>query len=263
MKRWIQGGILALLCSTAPVMAEIKGEAVAYQSDGVTLKGYLAYDDSITGKRPGVLVVHEWWGHNEYARKRARMLAELGYTALAIDMYGDGKTADHPDNAKAFMMEVLNNIEAGRARFMAAKTALETHSSVNKDKLAAVGYCFGGGTALAMMRMGVELDGVASFHGSLGTDISVEKGTIATRVAVFTGGKDPMIPAKQVKAFEAEMKEAEIDYQLVVYPEAKHSFTNPDADKFGKKFKMPLAYDENADKDSWQKLQVFLKDIFN
>ncbi len=254
--------VLGALLSSTAAWAAIQSEEVSYQSDGVTLKGYLAYDDSSSEKRPGVLVVHEWWGHNEYARKRARMLAEMGYTALAVDMYGDGKTADHPKDAKAFMLEVLEHMDTGKARFLAAKDFLEAHKTVEKGKIAAIGYCFGGGMVLGMARAGVDLAGVASFHGSLGAKAPAKKGEIKAKVRVFTGAKDPMSPSEQVQMFEEEMKAAEADYQVVVYPNAKHSFTNPDADAFGTKFDMPLAYDAEADKDSWSKLQDFLKDLF-
>lgn len=253
---------LAVLLSSAQVWAEIKGEAVDYTSNGVTLKGYIAYDDTIKEKRPAVLVVHEWWGHNEYARKRARMLAAMGYTALAVDMYGDGKVADHPKDAKAFMMEVVNNMDALKGRFMMAKETLEKHATVDNEKLAAIGYCFGGGVVLGMARNGLDLDGVASFHGSLATKTPAKKGEVKAKVRVFTGAKDPMIPDEQVKLFEEEMKAAEVDYEVVVYPNALHSFTNPGADEVGKKFDMPLAYDAEADKDSWAKLSAFLADIF-
>jgi len=253
---------LAMLLSSAQVWAEIKGEAIDYTNGGVTLKGYIAYDDARKDKRPGVLVVHEWWGHNEYARKRARMLAEMGYTALAVDMYGDGKLAEHPKDAKAFMMEVIDNMDALKGRFMIAKETLSAHATVNKEKIAAIGYCFGGGVVLGMARNGVDLEGVASFHGSLGTQTPAKKGEVKAKVRVFTGAKDPMIPDEQIKLFEEEMKAADVDYDVVIYPEAQHSFTNPDADAFGKKFEMPLAYNAEADKDSWAKLSTFLADIF-
>ncbi len=262
MKPLLKTAALAVLLSTTSVLAEIKGEALDYSSNGVTLKGYIAYDDAITDKRPGVLVVHEWWGHNEYARKRARMLAEMGYTALAVDMYGEGKVAEHPKDAKAFMMKVLNNMDSAKARFLAAKDTLEKHASVDAEKIAAIGYCFGGGVVLGMARSGMDLDGVASFHGSLGTKTPAKKGAVNTKIRVFTGQLDPMIPAEQVKLFEEEMKAADVDYSVVVYPNAKHSFTNPDADKFGEQFSMPLAYDAEADKDSWSQLKTFLADIF-
>jgi len=163
-----------MMLATSSVYAEIQTEEVQYKQGEVTLKGYLAYDDSVDGKRPGVLVVHEWWGHNPYARKRAEMLAELGYTAFAVDMYGDGKLADHPETAGEFSSAVMQDITGiGKARFLAALDQLKQHSTTDPKRIAAIGYCFGGGTVLHMARLGVDLDGVVSFHGSLSTEVSV------------------------------------------------------------------------------------------
>ena len=242
--------------------AKVVGKEVSYKQGSVTLKGYVAYDDAIKGKRPGVLVVHEWWGHNAYARKRADMLAGMGYTALAVDMYGNGKQAQHPDDAKKFMTEVTSNMDILKARFEAGMKTLKAQKTVDTKNIAAIGYCFGGGTVLGMARAGENLKGVVSFHGMLGTQTPAELGKIKARIAVFTGADDPFVPASQVEAFKQEMDQAGVDYKLVSYPGAKHSFTNPDADDYGKKFNMPLAYDANADKDSWAQTGVFLKEIF-
>jgi dienelactone hydrolase len=253
---------IGLLLVNVTVFAEIKGENVDYTANGTTLKGYLAYDDAIKDQRPGILVVHEWWGHNEYARKRARMLAELGYVALAVDMYGDGKTADHPKQAGQFAQELLNNMEIAQARFMAALELLKQQKSVDANKIAAIGYCFGGGIVLTMARNGVDLAGVASFHGSLATKNPAKAGAVKAKIIVFQGEADKFVTAEQVKAFQDEMKNAQADLELVTYPGVKHSFTNPEADNLAKKFDLPLGYDETADKDSWAKLQVFLQRIF-
>ncbi len=243
--------------------AEVRGEEVRYEADGVVMKGYLAWDDSVAGKRPGVLVVHEWWGHNEYARKRARLLAAMGYTALAVDMYGDGKTADHPKEAGAFASAVARNLPVARARFEAALATLRAHPSVAADQTAALGYCFGGGVVLNMARMGVNVKGVASYHGSLASAVPADQAApIQARVAVFTGADDPMIPAAQVDAFRQEMDKAGVRYSVVSYPGVKHSFTNPDADEFARKFDMPLGYDAFADRDSWADTAKFLAEIF-
>ena len=166
--------ILIMLYSTLS-FAEIKGEEIEYKSNGTVLKGYLAYDDSIEGKRPGVIVVHEWWGHNDYARKRANMLAELGYTAFAIDMYGDGKQADHPDDAGKFMTETLSNMPEAEKRFNAGVEVLKAQPSVNSDEIAAIGYCFGGAVVLYMASTGADLDAVASFHGAISPGVFTEK----------------------------------------------------------------------------------------
>jgi dienelactone hydrolase len=253
---------LALGLGATAAQAEVRGHEITYTADGTSLKGYIAYDDKIKGKRPGVLVVHEWWGHNDYARKRARMLAEMGYLALAVDMYGDGKTANHPDDAKKFMMAVTGNMATLKARFDAGLKYLRGSRIVEPDNIAALGYCFGGAVVLNMARAGTDLKGVVSYHGSLGTNTPAEAGKVKARILSFTGADDPMIPADQVAGFRAEMDKAGVNYQAVVYPGVKHSFTNPDADKYGQQFNMPLAYDAAADKDSWAQTEAFLKEIF-
>jgi len=224
--------------------------------------GYLAYDDTISGKRPGVLVMHEWWGHDDYARKRARMLAGLGYTAFALDMYGTGKHADHPDDAKAMMTSVVSNMPEAKKRFQAAHKILMDHKTVASNKTAAIGYCMGGGLALGMGRAGEDLDGIIVLHGSLGTKTPAKKGQIKARVLVMTGGADPFVPAEQVQAFKNEMDDAGVQYEIKVYPEAKHSFSVQGSEVTGKKFNMPMAYNKAADEDSWQRIQAFLKGIF-
>lgn len=240
----------------------VKGEEVDYSANSVILKGYLAYDESVEGERPGVLVVHEWWGHNEYARKRADMLAELGYTALAVDMYGEGKQAEHPDDAGKFSSQVMQNLDTAKDRFMAAMKLLKGHSTVNPDQIAAIGYCFGGGVVLHMARLGVDLDGVVSFHGSLGTEYPAEPGEVKASVLVCHGAEDPFVTPDQVQAFKAEMDSAGVDYKFNTYEGAKHSFTNPGADKYGEKFNLPLAYNKAADEKSWADMQQFFDRIF-
>ena len=248
--------------SALPAWAEVQGTEVSYQSDDTTMKGYLATDPAQKGPRPGVLVVHEWWGHNDYARKRARMLAELGYTALAVDMYGDGKQASHPEDAGKFSGELRKNMPVARARFLAAMKLLQSQPGVQANKVAAIGYCFGGGVVLEMARRGVDLVGVASFHGSLGTAQPAQKGDVKAKVLVMNGDDDPFVKAEQISAFKQEMQTAGVDFEFIGYPNAKHSFTNPDADSFGQKFQLPLAYNAEADRASWAKMQDFFKKIF-
>jgi dienelactone hydrolase len=250
------------LMFAAVANAAVQGKEVSYSANGTTLKGYVAYDDAVKGKRPGILVIHEWWGHNEYARRRARMLAEQGYTALAVDMYGDGKQAHHPDDAKQFSSEVAKNAVLAKARFDAAYNLLSKEATVDAGKIGAIGYCFGGSVALNMARIGEPLKAVVSFHGSLGTATPAEAGKIKARIASFTGEDDPMIPATQVAAFRQEMDKAGVSYKAVTYPGAKHAFTNPDADKFGQEFKLPLAYNAAADKASWDAGLAFLAEAF-
>ena len=258
MKLAITTLILSLLSSAA--LAAVQGQEVSYTADGVTMKGYLAWDDAVQGKRPGVLVVHEWWGHNEYARKRARMLAELGYTALAVDMYGEGKTASHPKEAGAFAGEVMKNAPVAKARFQAAENLLKQQPGVDGERIGALGYCFGGSVVLDMARQGADLKAVASYHGGLSTSAPAQAGQVKARVASFTGAEDPMIPPAQVDAFKQEMTQAGVDFTTVVYPGVKHSFTNPDADNYGKQFGLPLAYNAAADADSWNKTRRFLQE---
>lgn len=260
MKHWIVA--MGLLFTVFAVQAEVVGKEVSYQSGGTTLKGYLAYDDSIKGQRPGVLVVHEWWGHNEYARIRAEMLAEQGYTALAVDMYGDGRQAGHPDDAGKFAAAVRNNMPQAEARFRAAMALLKAHASVDPQQIAAIGYCFGGGIVLEMARRGVELAGVASFHGSLGTANPAQQGKVKAKVLVMNGAEDPFVKSEQIVAFKKEMEQAGVDYRFINYPGARHSFTNPQANRFGEKFGLPLAYNEKADQQSWKELMGFFDTLF-
>lgn len=260
MLRWLTGILLVILSNAA--LAAVKGEEVQYRADGVTMKGYLAYDDAVKGKRPGILVVHEWWGHNDYSRMRARMLAEMGYTALAVDMYGSGKIADHPDNAKQFMSEVGGNLPLMKQRFKAAERTLKKHKTVDDKRLGAIGYCFGGAVVLNMARQGEKLAGVVSFHGSLGTSEPARRGKVKAEVLVLNGAEDPFIASDQIEAFKKEMDNADAKYRFINYPGAQHSFTNPDADAYGKKFNMPLVYNAEADKQSWAEMSKFFDRLF-
>jgi len=242
---------LGSFCLIQTVNAAAMGKEVEYKQGDVVLKGYLAYDDKIKGKRPGILVVHEWWGHNAYARKRADMLASMGYTALAVDMYGDGQQASHPKDAGKFAKAVAGNLELAKARFTAALDYLNKQSSVDPTRNAAIGYCFGGGIVLQMARAGMDLKAVASFHGSLGTQNPAEKGQVKADILVFNGAADPFVKPEQVTGLVSEMSDAEAKLMLVSYPGVKHSFTNPGSNKFGEEFNLPLQYDKHADEDSW------------
>ncbi|MCR4336966.1 MAG: dienelactone hydrolase family protein [Candidatus Omnitrophica bacterium] len=254
---------LFLLTLILPVEAAIVGQEIEYTVGEINMKGYLVYDDSVQGKRPGVLVVHEWWGHTPYARKRAEMLAQLGYTALALDMYGDGKTADHPDQAGAFASAVSQKMNSdGKARFLAAMDVLKNHPMVDSQKIAAIGYCFGGGIVLHMARYGVDLKGVVSFHGSLGTQTPAQLGQVKAKILVCNGADDVLVPAEEIEKFKNEMNAAGVDYQVLQYEGAKHSFTNPAADENAEKFGLPLGYNFEADQKSWEDMKEFLDSIF-
>jgi dienelactone hydrolase len=253
----------ALLLGNA-AYAAIKTETINYEVNNLSFQGTLSYDDSIKGKRPGVLVVHEWWGHNAYANKRAEMLAKLGYTAFALDMYGTGKVASHPDDAKKFMEATLADMKVAEARFNAALKLLQQQPTVEASKIAAIGYCFGGGLVLHMAKVNPDLAGVVSYHGALGISANTKPVStpIKTKILVFNGAADPFVTKEQVDAFKQDMKAIGADYEFIDYPGVKHSFTNPDANDLGKKFNIPLVYDEKADKDSWEKTQAFFKKIF-
>ncbi len=187
------------------------------------------------------------------------MLAELGYTALAVDMYGDGKLADHPDDAGRFARAVMDNMEAAKARFMAGLDLLRNHPTVDSEQIAAIGYCFGGGIVLHMARLGInELDGVVSFHGSLSTQTPAKRETVTAKILVCHGAVDPFITSKQVDTFKKEMQNAEVDFKFIVYPKASHGFTNPAAGTLAG----PVRYNAAADKKSWADMQEFFKALF-
>lgn len=253
---------LALLSSIAN--AKLITEEVSYNSGNTNMNGYIAYDDSIKGKRPGILVVHEWWGHNDYSRTRTEMLAKLGYTAIAIDMYGDGKTANHPKGAKALAMGAKKDMSIAEDRFNAALTVLKGHKSVNSEQVSAIGYCFGGGIVLDMLRRGLEIDLAGIFHGGLKTNNPAKIGSLnGTKVMVFNGADDRSIKIDHIQDFVAEMTSAKANLTLVNYPNTVHAFTNPEATKLGKKFNFSnLAYNQEADKDSWKKFTNALNGLY-
>lgn len=260
----IYAALVMMLALSMPAAAKhnIIGKYITYTADKTVMKGYLAYNKKISGKRPGVLVVHEWWGPNEYVRKRARMLAELGYVAFAVDMYGNGKVATHPKDAGAFSSELANNFDVMKLQFTAALDILKKQKMVDPEKIAAIGYCFGGGVVLNMALQGADLRGVASFHGSLGAVKKVKLGEVKARIIIFNGDADKFNTPEQIKDIKEKMDSNGVDYKLMSYPGAMHSFTNPDADKYARKFNLPIAYNAEADKKSWEEMKSFLEKIF-
>lgn len=259
----MKSAILAMaLMLPALALGEVVGKTVEYEAGDVTLKGYLAYDNSIKDKRPGIIVVHEWWGLTDYPRKRADMLAKLGYVAFAADMYGDGKIADTPADAQKYAGESMKDFSGLKAKFMAALEVLKQDEHVDASRIAAIGYCYGGGVVLNMARGGVDVNGVVSFHGSLGAATTAEKGNMKAKLLVCSGGADKFITPENVGAFKKEMKDAGADMKYVAYKGALHAFSNPEATALGKKFNMPIAYNEKADKGSWSEMQKFFKMIF-
>jgi dienelactone hydrolase len=260
LARWCCGLLIGLLA--LPLQAAIVAKDVEYEAGGTRMIGYLAYDDSIQGLRPGVLVVHEWWGLNDYARSRARQLAELGYTAFAVDMFGDGRQAEHPDEAGVLAREVNSRWNDAKDRFSAALELLRQHETTDATQTAAIGYCFGGGIVLNMAREGFDLKGVVSFHGFLSGHTRATPDKVRAKVLVLHGEDDSFIPGEDIIAFKQEMDAAGIDYRFIAYPGAVHGFTNPGADRFGADFGLPLAYNPEADRASWSEMQGFFERIF-
>jgi dienelactone hydrolase len=232
----------------------IKTEDVRYTDGPVSCLGFLAYDDAQAGKRPGVFVVHEAWGLGEHAKERAKMLAGLGYVALAADMYGDRRQAAKMEDLGVTMGPLRENPDALRARAKAGVAALAGHSRVDASKLFAIGFCFGGMTVLELARAGSDLLGVVSFHGALETKLPAAKGAVKASVLVCTGADDPMVPPNLRTAFEDEMRQAGADWQVMAYGNTQHSFTNPAADGSI----MPgIVYNESTDKRSWRLMNDF------
>lgn len=244
------------------VPVKVIGKVTAYATDSTEMIGYLAMDVNDSSKRPGVLVVHEWWGHNEYSRQRAEMLADLGYVALAVDMYGDGKQAAHPDEAGEFAGMVMGNFDEAKARFDAALETLKNHPNVDDEKLGAIGYCFGGSVVLSMANAGYDLDAVASFHGGLGLPVMPDSSNLKAQVLVANGAEDPFVTEQQISDFKAAMDAAGADYKFINYEGAVHSFTSKVADSVGAKFNMPLAYNAAADSASWEEMKVLFAEAF-
>jgi dienelactone hydrolase len=238
--------------------AAFAGERVTYAAGGTTLKGYIARPAATGGKRPGVLVVHEWWGNNDYTRRRADMLAELGYVAFAVDMFGNGRTAGTPEEAGALSGAAWQNLGVAERRFRAARELLARQPDVDAGRIAAIGYCFGGRMVLEMARRGHDLAGVVSFHGGLVTRTPARPGAVKAKVLVLNGAADPLVEADEIAAFKKEMQAAGVTFAFVDYPGATHAFTNPAATALGRKFDLPIAYDAEADRKSWEEMQRFL-----
>jgi dienelactone hydrolase len=235
-------------------------KTVSYQENGVSLQGYLAYDNALKGKRPGVLVVHEWWGLNDYARKRARQLAGLGYVAFALDMYGKDKVTDHPDQAGKFMKEITANVESWQKRALAGLAVLKKQSVTDASRIAAIGYCFGGSTVQQLAYSGADIRGIVSFHGSpLPPSESAIKHTKA-KILICHGAADPFTKPEALQAYLAAMNASGLNWEMVIFGNAKHSFTNPGADKHGM---AALAYNPTADRRSWEYMKEFFNEIFS
>lgn len=259
----IMVGLMAS-CSTPtakPIPPKLNTEVVTYMSDSINMQSYIVYDENKEGKRPAILVIPEWWGLNDYAKRRANELAEMGYLAMAVDMYGNGKTADNPKDAGAMAGPFYQNPQMAKSRFEAALNKLKNHNQADTNNLGAMGYCFGGGVVLNVARLGENLKGVVSFHGSLlGTPLNKE--LLRAKVLILHGEADQFVPASDVSTFKRQMDSIGANYIFKSYPGATHAFTNPDANATGKKFNMPIEYNAIADSASFKEMKSFFGEIF-
>jgi len=239
--------------------AALKTEMVEYKQGDTTLEGYLAYDDSVSAKSPGVLVVHDWFGMSDYAKKRADQLAQLGYVAFAADIYGKGVHPTTPKEAGEQAGKYKNDRQLLRARVTAALDVLQKNPHVDPARIAAIGYCFGGMAVLELARSGADVAGVVSFHGTLDTPNPADAKNIKGKVLVLHGADDPHVPAEQIAAFQDEMRKAGVDWEMTCYGNAVHSFSRPDSGNDNSK---GVAYNEKADKRSWEAMKAFFAEIF-
>lgn len=245
---------------TTTSQAKVVTRTISYSHEGVSLEGHLAYDDAVSGKMPGILVVHEWWGLNDYARARAEQLAQMGYVAFALDMYGKGKSTEHPDQAAAWMKAVNNNMDGWLKRAMAGLDVLKKQSRVDTRRLAAIGYCFGGATVQVLAYGGADLKGVVSFHGSLIPPSAEQAARTRAKILICHGAEDPMNQPEAMTTYVNGMNASSIDWQIIAYGGTRHSFTNPDADKRGM---AALAYNPSADRRSWQHMTIFFDEVLS
>lgn len=252
-------GLLVTLSWCGVGSAKVVHQIVEYRHQDTVMKGYLAYDDAVSGRRPGVLVVHEWWGLNDFARQQADKLAEMGYAALAADMYGGGKVTRDPEEARQLAGQ-LKGTPLLRARAQAGLAALAANERVDSRRLAAIGFCFGGTTVLELAYSGADLRGVVSFHGGLTAPRPEDLKNLKAKILVLHGADDPLVKPEEIAAFQDGMRRAGADWQMIYYGGAVHSFTNPAA---GTDKSKGVAYDPEAAARSWQHMQLFLKEIFS
>lgn len=238
-------------------MIKIQTQTLSYSAGGAALESYLAWDPAQAGPRPGVILLGEWWGMNDYLKRRARQVAELGYVALAADMYGGGAVAADSSEAGQLMSGLFADMTATGDRLRAHLTQLRAQPMVDGARIGAMGYCLGGALSLHAARLGLDLKGVISFHGALGRTHEAQPGDLKAEVLVCHGADDVMVPQDDVKAFQAEMQGLGAQLEFIAYPGAKHGFTNPEATEKGEKFGLPLAYNEDVDRQSWAAMKAF------
>jgi dienelactone hydrolase len=250
---------ICILALTGTALAAIKTKSVEYKQGDTVLEGYLAWDDASTAPRPAVIVIHEWWGNNDYSHHRAEQIAGLGYVGFAIDMYGKGKVTTEVAKATEWSNQIKTDLKLGMARLQAGLDTLKAQSMVDPNKIAAIGYCFGGTCVLQIARNNMPILGVVSFHGGIGPLPGQTETSIKPKVLACHGADDPFVPQTDVMAFMDEMKKANADWQLNQYSGAIHAFSNPDV---GQYHLQGTAYNKEADMRSWQAMKDFLKEIF-
>lgn len=241
--------------------SKLKEQTVSYTAGTITSKGYVVYDEKTKGKRPAVLVVPEWWGLNDYPKNRARQLAEMGFIAMAVDMYGNGKIAANPQEAQALATPYYQNPQLTKTSLDAAIKKLKEYAETDTVNIAAIGYCYGGFVVLNAAKLGADLKGVVSFHGNL-TGVPPKKKLLKAKVLVCHGEADKFVSPQEVAAFKKSMDSIGADYTFKSYPNATHAFTNPSSTETGKKFNMPIEYNAAADTASWNDMKVFFGRIF-
>jgi len=251
--------VITFIAAATVARAAVKTEVIEYKDGDTVLEGFLAYDDAKTGARPGVLVIHDWTGLQDYTKRRATMLAELGYVAFAADIYGKGVRPVEPADCAKEAGKYKGNLPLLRKRVTLGYDQLLKRKEVNAQKTAAIGYCFGGTTVLELARSGSPVAGVVSFHGGLGTALPAPEGGVKAKVLVCQGADDPYVKPPEQEAFKEEMTKAKVNLEFISYPDAVHSFTKPEA---GNDKSQGQAYNEAADKKSWTDMKAFLKKIF-
>lgn len=238
--------------------AQIRTESVEYKQGDAVLEGFMTHDPAIKGKRPGVLVVHQWKGLGDYEKKRADMLAKLGYNVFCVDIYGKGIRPNDPKDASVEAGKYKSNRQLLRARVNAGLEVLKKHELTDPKRIVAIGYCFGGTTVLELGRSGADIAGVVSFHGALDSPNPADGRNVKCKVLALHGADDPFVPPKDVAAFEEEMRSGKVDWQLVAYGGAVHSFTDWNAGNDNSK---GAAYHEKADQRSWEAMKQFFAEV--
>ena len=252
-------GFLGLVLPLEMAVAKVMTKSIAYSHGEVKLEGFLAWDDAMNGKRPGILVVHEWWGLNEYAQTRAKQLAAMGYVAFAVDMYGKGKVTNHPKQAGEWMKQATANVKSWQDRAIEGLKILQSQEMVDTENIAAIGYCFGGATVTQLAYSGAPVKGVVSFHGALPLPANDQMIKTNTKILIAHGNEDPFVSQEHIKKFRDALEKAGLDWQMIIYAGARHSFTNPAADSVGMD---ALRYNKKADERSWKHMQIFFDEVF-